>query len=88
MAVLSGVEPKEVFKYFEEICAIPHGSGNTKGISDYCVNFAKENGLRYIQDPTNNVIIFKDGAPGYEKSEPVMLQGHLDGVREGSRLRY
>lgn len=82
MAILSGVEPKEVFKYFEVICAIPHGSGNTKGISDYCVNFAKENELRYIQDPTNNVIIFKDATPGYEKSEPVMLQGHLDMVCE------
>ncbi len=82
MAVLSGVEPKEVFKYFEEICAIPHGSGNTKGISDYCVSFAKKNGLRYIQDPTNNVIIFKNGTSGYEKSDPVMLQGHLDMVCE------
>ncbi len=82
MAVLSGIEPKEVFKYFEEICAIPHGSGNTKAISDYCVSFAKKNSLRYIQDPTNNVIIFKKGSEGYEKSKPVMLQGHLDMVCE------
>ena len=61
MSVLSGIEPKDVFKYFEEICAIPHGSGNTKQISDYCVNFAKKHGLKYIQDESNNVIIFKDG---------------------------
>ncbi len=82
MAVLSGIEPKEVFKYFEELCAIPHGSGNTKAISDYCVSFAKEHSLRYIQDPTNNVIIFKNGSEGYERSQPVMLQGHLDMVCE------
>ena len=82
MAVLSGIEPKEVFKYFEEICAIPHGSGNTKQISDYCVEFAKERGLRCIQDSSNNVIIFKDGTAGYEQSAPVMLQGHLDMVCE------
>ena len=82
MAVLSGIEPKAVFKYFEEICAIPHGSGNTKQISDYCVCFAKEHGFRYIQDKSNNVIIFKDSTTGYDKSAPVIIQGHLDMVCE------
>lgn len=82
MAILSNIEPKNVFRYFEEICSIPHGSGNTRQISNYCVRFAKEHGLRYIQDTNNNVIIFKDAAPGYEQSPPVMLQGHLDMVCE------
>lgn len=82
MAVLSGIEPTAVFGYFEEICGIPHGSGNTKQISDYCVGFAKEHGFRYIQDNKNNVIIFKDGTPGYEESPPVIIQGHLDMVCE------
>lgn len=82
MAVLSGIEPTAVFGYFEEICGIPHGSGNTKQISDYCVGFAKEHGFRYIQDHKNNVIIFKDGTPGYEESPPVIIQGHLDMVCE------
>ncbi|MBR1741599.1 MAG: aminoacyl-histidine dipeptidase [Lachnospiraceae bacterium] len=80
--ILSDLEPKEVFHYFEEICAIPHGSTNTKKISDYLVSFAKEQKLRYIQDDTNNVIIFKDGSKGYESSAPVMLQGHMDMVCE------
>ena len=82
MAILSGIEPGAVFRYFEEICQIPHGSGNTKQISDYCVRFAKEHGLNYIQDSSNNVIIFKNGTAGYEQSEPVMIQGHLDMVCE------
>lgn len=82
MAVLSGIEPAAVFGYFEEICGIPHGSGNTKQISDYCVRFAKEHGFQYIQDNSNNVIIFKDGTPGYEESAPVIIQGHLDMVCE------
>lgn len=34
---LEQLEPKEVFHYFKEICKIPHGSGNVKQISDYCV---------------------------------------------------
>lgn len=82
MGILSNLEPVSVFQYFEEICGIPHGSSNTKAISDYCVNFAKEHNLKYIQDNSNNVIIFKEGTPGYEKSSPVMLQGHLDMVCE------
>lgn len=76
------LQPKAVFHYFEEICRIPHGSGNTKQISDYLVSFAKAHGLRYVQDTWNNVIIFKDGTPGYEEKEPVILQGHMDMVCE------
>jgi len=82
MRKLSGLKPASVFSYFEDICAIPHGSGNTKAVSDYLVAFAKENGLRYIQDADNNVIIFKPGTAGYETHSPVILQGHMDMVCE------
>ncbi len=82
MAVLTGLQPESVFKFFEEICGIPHGSGDTKKISDYLVEFAKERQLRYIQDELNNVIIFKEGTAGYEDSEPVIIQGHIDMVCE------
>ncbi len=78
--ILTNTEPKAVMKYFEEICAMPHGSGNTKIISDYLVSFAKENGFNYIQDELNNVIIFSPGSEGYEDSAPVIIQGHMDMV--------
>ena len=79
---LAGLEPAAVFGYFEEICSIPHGSRNTKQISDYLVNFAKSQNLRYIQDEADNVIIFGDATPGYEDHPPVILQGHMDMVCE------
>lgn len=82
MEVLKNLEPEKVFFYFEELCKIPHGSRNTKAISDYCAAFAREHKLRYIQDDSNNIIIFKDGSVGYEKSAAVILQGHLDMVCE------
>ncbi len=82
MAVLEHLQPKEVLHYFEEICAIPHGSGDTKRISDYCVAFAKAHGLNYVQDGHNNVVIYKPAAPGYEEHPTVILQGHLDMVCE------
>ncbi len=82
MAVLENLEPKKVFQFFEEICQIPHGTFDTKRISDYCVSFAKERGLKVIQDEVNNVIIKKPGTVGYEECEPVILQGHIDMVCE------
>ncbi len=82
MGILSNLEPEAVFRYFEKICSIPHGSGNTNKISGFCVSFAKEHGLKYQKDSHNNVIIWKDGSPGYENSPAVMIQGHLDMVCE------
>lgn len=80
--MLEHLQPERVFYYFEQICGIPHGSGSTKQISDYCVNFAKEQGLEYHQDDDNNVIIIKEASAGYENAGPVIIQGHLDMVCE------
>ena len=80
MSVLGELQPNKVFKYFEEICSIPHGSRNLQQISDYLVDFAKAHELKYRQDEDLNVIIWKDGSKGYEASEPVILQGHMDMV--------
>ena len=79
---LAGLEPAAVFGYFEKICSIPHGSKNTKMISDYLVSFAKEHDLKYIQDEDNNVILFGEGTCGMEGHAPVILQGHMDMVCE------
>lgn len=80
MAVLSELKPEKVFRYFEEICRIPHGSGNTKELSDWLAEFAKTRGLEYYQDELNDIIIIKEATKGYENSEPVVLQGHMDMV--------
>ena len=77
---LAGLEPAAVFGYFEKLCSVPHGSGNTKIISDLLVDFAKEKEIRYIQDELNNVIFFQGGTRGYEDHAPVILQGHMDMV--------
>lgn len=82
MAVLENTEPREVFHFFEELSQIPRGTYHTKEVSDYCVRFAKERNLEAIQDEWNNVIIKKPGTKGYEESEPVIIQGHLDMVCE------
>lgn len=82
MSVLNDIEPKKVFKYFEEISAIPRGSGNTKAVSDYCVSFARDRELYCVQDSMNNVIIKKPATAGREQDNGVIIQGHLDMVTE------
>ena len=71
-----------LFELFCEISAIPRGSGNTDGIVEYLVNFAKARGLEYQRDAKNNVIIRKPATAGYEDAPAVILQGHSDIVAE------
>ncbi len=77
---ITELKPKKVFEYFALLSSVPHGSGNMKPIASLCENFAKERGLEYIRDAADNVIIKKPGTAGYENSEPLILQGHLDMV--------
>lgn len=78
--MLENLKPEKVFQYFEEICAIPHGSGNVDAISDYLVDFAKKQGLWWTQDELKNVIIIKEASKGKEDRPAVMIQGHMDMV--------
>lgn len=77
---LSNIEPKEVFRWFYEINQHPRSSGNEKAVSDFLVKFAKDRNLEVYQDEILNVIIKKPGTPGYENSETLIIQGHMDMV--------
>jgi len=69
-----------VFEIFEEISAIPRGSGNMSQISRYCVETAKRLNMKFFSDQVGNVIIYKPAPHGYEENKPVILQGHIDMV--------
>ena len=77
---IAGRMPEKVFQYFKAISDIPRGTGNTKAVSDYCMDFAKERGLSCFQDDAENVVILKEATPGSENAPCVMIQGHLDMV--------
>ncbi len=78
--MLESLKPNSVWKFFEEICAIPHGSGNTDAIRAYLQDFAKTRGLSCITEPCGNVIIKKPATAGCEAAPAVVLQGHMDMV--------
>lgn len=91
MSLPNTIEPQRVFKYFEEISAIPRGSENMEKIAQYCMDFAESHSLKAVRDSANNVIIYKSATKGYENAEPVILQGHLDIVcqkEEGCRIDF
>ena len=79
---ITGYKPEKLFHFFEEISAIPRGSGNEEAISDYLVAFAKERDLWFHRDELFNVIVKKEASQGAETKLAVMLQGHTDMVCE------
>jgi len=46
------------------------------------VQFAKDRGLKYIQDEIFNVVIYKPASPGFEDHPGVIIQAHMDMVCE------
>lgn len=71
---------KNVIEYFENICKIPHGSGNTSELAAYCCKIAEKNGLWYHMDSNGNVTVKKPPSNGMENCPTVIIQGHLDMV--------
>lgn len=71
---------KTIIEYFENICKIPHGSGNTRRLAEYCCEIAEKNGLWYHMDDSGNVTVKKPPSVGMENCPTVIIQGHLDMV--------
>ena len=80
--ILSGFEPASVMAFFEDICAIPHVSGDEGRIADYIEGFARERGLYCYRDAVHNLFIKRPASAGREAAPAVMLQGHTDMVGE------
>lgn len=84
-SVIKGIYPENVFYFFEEISKIPRGSGKEEAISNWLVKFAKDRNLEVYQDKYFNVVIKKPATSGYEKYQPLILQGHTDMVWEKNK---
>ncbi|HDQ15756.1 MAG TPA: aminoacyl-histidine dipeptidase, partial [Bacteroidetes bacterium] len=82
MSVIENLEPKLVWKHFDEIRKIPRCSKNEEKIREYVINFAKNHNLDYKKDKTGNVLIKKKATSGMENKPTVILQGHMDMVCE------
>lgn len=77
---IKNIKPENVFHWFHELNQIPRCSGEEAKVSNFLVNFARERNLEVYQDEALNVIIKKPATVGYEKSDTVIIQGHMDMV--------
>ena len=82
MSVLENVEPKLMWKHFDELRKIPRPSGDEEAAAEYVISVAKKLDLEYDKDDTGNVLVKKPGSPGHETAPAVALQSHLDMVCE------
>lgn len=80
--IFKDLQPKLVFKYFEEILQIPRPSKKEEKIVAYLVDFAKEHNFDCKVDKVGNVLITKPATQGMENKKTVILQSHLDMVPE------
>lgn len=76
----SAFEPRRVLEHFEDICAIPHGSGNEAALAAHIMTHARKNGLDTESDGAGNILVRKPASPGCAAVPPVLLQGHMDMV--------
>ena len=76
------LKPAPLWKHFDRIIKIPHGSGSEKALGDHVLAYAKSRNLAGARDKTGNIIVRKPASAGRESSPTVVLQGHLDMVNE------
>ena len=85
-SVFANLEPQQVWKLFEDICAIPHGSKNEAELRTYIEKVVKAHGCVVKKDAAGNLCISVSATPGCEHAPSVILQAHLDMVCEKNEL--
>ena len=73
---------KGLWRFFEEISAVPRPSFHEEKIADYLCDFASKRGLECYRDEIHNVLIKMNGSAGRENEAAILLQGHSDMVCE------
>ena len=76
------LEPKATWKYFDQICQVPHPSKKEEKIIAFLMNWAKENNIEAKKDKIGNILMMKPATAGMENRKTVILQSHMDMVCE------
>ncbi|MBN1128124.1 MAG: aminoacyl-histidine dipeptidase [Chitinispirillaceae bacterium] len=79
---ISGLTPSSLWRYFEELSAIPRCSKHEDQAARYVLGTAKRLGCEAFLDKAKNVIARKPAWAGRESAPMVALQCHLDMVCE------
>jgi dipeptidase D len=79
---ITALEPKELWKNFADLNAIPRPSKKEERVIEFMQTFGKNLNLETITDECGNVIIKKPATSGLENRQTVVLQSHLDMVHQ------
>ncbi len=79
---VSELEPKALWRHFDQILTIPRGSKNEAAMRQYVLGVAERAGLPHEVDAIGNVVVRKPASKGREKAPALALQSHLDMVCE------
>ncbi len=71
-----------LIEYFEKVSSIPRPTFSEEKIAQYICDFAKERGLFFVKDESNNVFVRLPASKGRENEDGILLQGHTDMVCE------
>lgn len=82
MTFVETLEPQPLWRHFDQILTIPHGSGNEAALREHIIAFADQNGLEHQVDSMGNLLVRKPGTAGFENAPATVLQNHLDMVNE------
>ena len=91
MSEIQQLSPNLLWKWFDQICAIPHPSYQENELAEFIINWAKGKGFYAERDDVGNVLIRKPATKGMENRQKVALQAHLDMVpqaNEGSSHNF
>ncbi|MDO5131916.1 MAG: M20/M25/M40 family metallo-hydrolase [Eubacteriales bacterium] len=78
--LLDRFEPRDVLRHFEDICAIPHGTGHEAALRAHIEALAEKNGLPAERDEAGNLLVRVPASAGCEAAPPFLIQGHMDMV--------
>lgn len=84
MSEIQTLKPNLLWKWFDQICAIPHPSYKEEKIAQFIFQWAKDKGFYVERDEVGNLLIRKPATAGMENCIPVALQAHLDMVPQAN----
>lgn len=84
MSEIQTLKPNLLWKWFDQICTIPHPSYHEEQIANFIVNWAKEKHFFVERDEAGNVLIRKPATKGMEDRQPIAIQAHLDMVPQAN----
>lgn len=84
MSEIQTLKPHLLWKWFDQICAIPHPSYHEEALAEFIVNWATEKGFFVERDEVGNVLIRKPATVGMEDRQPIAIQAHLDMVPQAN----